>query len=294
MSFAVFLLACCVGQIEVVKPHPSAEACAAKVKAFRVAAADLQIKRLTELLEEITDSGSPDAKKLARDVQKSIANAKDARVSEVLTVPLLPEDDIRVGQLGVLFDSVKVLQVVGPDSVLCSAPSVFLLKGIDTTTIVDNQSLDLDDILFAYGTFTYTSVAGASKKVPAVEKWKHAAAYAAVIEAAKKKEADRIAKLPNAAEEARLKAQKERERELQFEELVEQAKWRKWNVDGKEVEGKYNGVNSGQVKLLLKDGKSKKIALDKCTKDERDWLKDKPWTKVRLEPEKKPSPTKAK
>ena len=60
-------------------------------------------------------------------------------------------------------------------------------------------------------------------------------------------------------------------------DALEKLKWRTWQIGGKGVVAKYNGINAGQLKLLTENGTAHKLPVDKLTKDEQEWLARKPW-----------------
>lgn len=73
------------------------------------------------------------------------------------------------------------------------------------------------------------------------------------------------------------------------------AKWRNWtDSKGKQFKAQYNGINSGNVKLILEDGSAIKLPLAGLSKDEKDWIDKKPWTKAAPKEKKPDIPPKAK
>lgn len=64
------------------------------------------------------------------------------------------------------------------------------------------------------------------------------------------------------------------------EAAKEAARWRLWTgSDGKDFKARYQGINSGFVKLQKEDKSSVKLKVSDLPKDQQDWLKERRWEK---------------
>ena len=63
-------------------------------------------------------------------------------------------------------------------------------------------------------------------------------------------------------------------RRAKFEAL----QWRDWiSPTGQKIEVKYGGINSGQLKLITRKGVIFKVPVNKLSKEELEWIQQKPW-----------------
>lgn len=124
--------------------------------------------------------------------------------------------------------------------------------------------------------FEVVDVQFISKDLKSWEPWKLEAHYKAIEEAEHKRMADAKQAAKELAE--RIAAGEKAKEEAA--EALERARWREWTKpDGKKVKGKFNGINSGNVKLILEDKSALKLTITDLPKDEQTWLKEKRWLK---------------
>ena len=134
---------------------------------------------------------SVDVKKRLASIKTDIQVLRAQRNNDALINDLpLVTSNLQVGQIGVLTSAVPVigydpkpavvtvLQVLGNGVLLCQAPDPVVIRGVDTSKIVDNDTVAFSGQMVVFGKFTYTNSIGARKTVLAMEPWKNAEAFA--------------------------------------------------------------------------------------------------------------------
>ena len=187
---------------------------------------------------------------------------------------------IQIGDIGVLTrnsseHTFRVDQIIDNDEMLIFG-NEFWIKGVRTTNLVDNSTVDLGSIVFVVTqNKQYATVLGASKTVRCLtvldtdnadrafeEKWSEK-------EEQERKAEEKIRKL----EQERLK--REEEERIRRESEIEAAKWRIWtSVDGKyTIEAKFLKYTFGEVHLEKKDGSVISIKKEQLSSQDWEWIK---------------------
>jgi len=96
----------------------------------------------------------------------------------------------------------------------------------------------------------------------------------------KKAEAEKLAAMKaDERKQAEMKADEKRAAEVNKAVEAERAKYREFKINGETITAKYSGIVSGALRLTLKDGKTISTKLEKLTKEEQSWIKEKKWLK---------------
>jgi uncharacterized cupin superfamily protein len=132
--------------------------------------------------------------------------------------------------------------------------------------VTDGATFILQHPVVIQETYTYKAVSGARKTI-------------LVLDVNKEKVGKEIAKLRAAAEAKQAAELAAENAKQEINQRIEHAKWRTWScADGKFTIGaKFMGVISGVVTLEKTDGQRIQVGLDRLSKDDQAFIRDRKW-----------------
>ena len=141
-----------------------------------------------------------------------------------------------------------------------------LLRGWDTSKVVDDVQFVLQYPVVISTTYDSTSARGTKKTVLVLER--NSKSTSEIIEDARAAKEKQVEERRKAADE-RARVEKERK------DAIEAAKWHTWtDATGEHhIEAKFGGLVAGNVKLIKRDGSVLKLPLEKLSDEDQEWIK---------------------
>ena len=168
---------------------------------------------------------------------------------------LIDQFHMQVGDAGFLVSAVKIRQVISRGTILAGHPDYdpYILHGIDTSNLTDNNVVWVRQAVAVTGTEQYTTVLGAAKTVLRVD----------VVPQVR--DLDQCANDSLAGNQPRTKKEGSDKPERSSRTWTDAA-------GSHTIEAEFRGVVNGVVSLEKRDGKIVKLPVEKLSKEDQEWL----------------------